>query len=129
MAKQIFHCVFYSVIFTSMFFKLFATVHVSTDSNLAITTYYNWNIRQRIAHIVHCNTTVLWRLATHFSFYSFQTTNMNIRTFQNFQTFRISGTNSCSFVITPFVALQAVFVFVWQPPVADILQKEIGIPI
>jgi hypothetical protein len=39
------------------------------------------------------------------------------------------GTNSCSFVITPFVALQAVFVFVWQPPVADMLQKEIGVPI
>jgi len=54
---------------------------------------------------------------------------MNIRKFQKRKLSEFFGINSCSFVITPFVAFQAVLVFVRQPPVADMLQKEIGIPI
>ena len=108
-----------------MVLKLFATVHVGTDSDLAITIYHNWTFNSKSTHRILHNSSFCGA----FFFSYFQTIKRENFNLSKRKLSEFPGINSCSFVITPLVALQAVFVFVWKPPVADMLQKEIGIPI
>ncbi len=111
-----------------MVLKLFVIVHVGTDNDLAITIYHNWAF---ISKSPHCTLQYSSFLAVGGAFflYFFQAIKCENFNLSKRKLSEFSGINSCSFVITTFVALQAVFVFVWQPPVADMLQKVVGVPI